>query len=436
MTMLSTILALFALLPVGDEQLMKYRLPEVTVSSFEIGLGHDGQTGTPSYYDRFLDFSLSPKYNLLILGERLNLNVGADVGLEALPVHAHRSDTDRTAYRSARYLVGPNVAGSADWYPIAFPIGLGGDLFASTDFEWHHQVPTADSSFLGEFVQRRNSTRVFADLGPTLGRMRDARTVIQALRVVELLSQENLVRRGFEDDDIQLLAVVLASKPAFELKFLQSSKDWLRGLGNVLTKRGLVPSRVPARTWFLIREALEDANSVARPVGYRFSVRPGLRSAWYSEFDSTFNGAINSANHYYRPSVVARLESGYPITRRWQVGENASWTIASDSLYTRHDLKGSVTLTYYVFDRLLASFDWSGLYTNHEYWGGWDGREEWDIWHHGLTLSASYYQEDMLKVSASAGYGASSCRTGSARGPQSTYDGLTWSLGASYRLIP
>jgi hypothetical protein len=419
----------------GDSTLLKYRLPDVSVSAFDLFLRQNAHHGS-LWWGRGVDLSIAPSYDVLVLGERLNLNAGLRVDAGAIPFSIGRSDTSLPGAQTRSVEIDPALDLSLNWYPMSFPLGLGADVDISDYNLWLRRVPALyEPPVYGHSVTRYSGSAAVG-IGPCLGRFREARTVIQSLRIFEILRQEEHLRRSADDEDVQALASLLATRPSLSLRFDQPDKNWFADLEALLRNRGLISPRMPARTWFLIEETRANANSIPRPVGVCLSVRPGWRAGWdlYREVrsDTTLRWSAGSES----PTLTTCLKSGYPLGRRWQVAESAAWQVSRDSGLARHELGAQVGLGYSVFDRLNVSAEYTGWYLNRSV--DHYGLERYETWHHlrhGPALSADYYLEDRMSVHARVGFQQYRYQ----RVPASTVvreGSFDWGLSLSCRLMP
>ena len=427
------LLVLAASLRLGDSDLLHYRLPDAAASAFTLELGQGDYLRTTDAGSNIY-FMLDPGYQVMVLGERLNLSAGADVGVSGEPLHVYPSRSRARVDRRTYYEVNPGMSAALDWYPLHFPLGLGADFHVRSHFYWSHSVPKPDENNTPECDRSDLDGSGHLAIGLSLGRFRDAQPVIQALRIYELIEQPGEQPREPDKDDVEALAQLIARRPVIGLRFHQPAKDWFQELEGLLHTRGLIAGRLPARTWFLIREVLEDAPALARPVGARFSIRPGEYVGWSSQTADTTQPVTESHRH---PSLTMRLESGYPLSRRWQFGENADWQIAWDSAGATHRLNAAVSLDYHVFDRFLVAFSYAGSYANRatHYIGDTSGEEvRWREWNHGPEITATYFREDALTLSGSVGLLQSGWNQTFTAGPFVSQLSATWGLSLSYRL--
>jgi len=427
--MIQLLAMVVALFPPGDSNLLRYRLPDVTTSEFNLGLSAGSSLGTGSFATGS-GFGLNPDFELLRLGERMNLTLNGKLDAEAEPFYDYRSGPGSTRRSGSELRVYPEASAGLDWYPFRFPLGLGGGF--SADYRLDRGYETrSDSSAKGKTVWRNLSSGTALDVGPSLGRFRDARTVIQAVRILEILAQEKQAIRTADDDDVQVLADLLAAKSSYSVRLDQPEKNWFSDFETLLRNRRLAHSRMPARTWFLIREAIETATSLPRPVGWRLSVRPGLATRWASYRDSSANSSGETSFAHRTPSLTLGLETGYPLTRRLQFAQSASWHVTTDTTWPGSYINASVTIDYHVFDQLIATAGYSASYVKRE-----RQPDKWSFLQHGPALSATYFREDRLRANASLGVDWSRYHQTSFSGPLLRETSLGWSLGVSYRLSP
>jgi hypothetical protein len=427
--MIQLLAFLVALFPLGDSNLLRYRLPDVTTSAFNLGL-NEGTALYPLVHSTETGFTLKPDYELLRLGELMNLTLNASLGTYAPTFDAISAEPGDTYQFSSSFYIRPEASVGVDWYPFKFPLGLGGDFSADCKLTGNTQTVRDDSGTSGSST-RAISFVTSLDIGPSLGRFRDAQTVIQALRILEILAQERQALRAADGDDVQVLADLLTAKPSYSLRFHQPEKSWFADLEALLKSQRLAHPRMPARTWFLIREAIETATSIARPVGWRLSVRPGLKLAKASQW---YRGWIPSYWVHF-PSLTLGLETGYPLSRRLQFAQSASWHMTADKTRSQSDITASVELDYHVFDRFVATVEYSALYADREPYGDM-GQELRSSLRHGPALSATYFREDRLRGDASLGFDWARYRETSPSGPLVRGTTLHWSLGVRYRLMP
>jgi hypothetical protein len=424
--LLALVIALF---PPGDSDLLRYRLPDITISAFNLNLNDNSHLGT-RHYGKGLGLELSPDYRFMMLGERMNLALNASFDAEGQPFYVSSAAPDDTPWSGSWFRIYPGASAGVDWYPFKPPLGVGADF--SADYRLTRLGETrSDSSGTDRRFWREFSYWASLEVGPSLGRFRDARTVIQALRILEILTQERQALRAADGDDVQVLADLLATKPSFSLHFHQPGKSWFADLETMLRNRGLAHPRMPARTWFLIREAIETATSLARPVGWRLSIRPGLQLSKWSYRDSSADRNWDMSYAKRIPRLTLGLETGYPLSRRLQFTQSASWQMTTDTTWSRSDITASIAIDYHVFDQLIATVGYSVSYAEREH-----QPEQRSVLHHGPALSATYFREDRLKANASLGIDWSRYHQASSTGPLVRETALDWSLGLSYRLMP
>jgi hypothetical protein len=427
--MIQLLSLLIALFPLGDSSLLRYHLPDVTTSAFNLGL-NDGTALYPLAHSTETRLTLRPDYELLRLGERMNLALNASLNTDAPTFDVITAAPGDTYKLLSAFYFRPDASADMDWYPLRFPLGLGADFGADCKLKGNAETVRHDRS-TGRSSSRDFSFVTSLDVGPSLGRFRDAQTVIQALRIFEILAQERQALRAANEDDVQMLADLLAAKPSYSLHFHQPEKDWFVDLEALLKNRGLTHARMPARTWFLIREAIETATQLARPVGWRLSVRPGAELTAGSHW---VMGWTTSHRSLY-PRLALGLETGYPLSRRLQFSQSASWHMTADTTVSRTDLAGSVEIDYHVFDRFIATAGYSASYADREHYGDM-GQQLRSYLRHGPALSAAYFREDRLRANASLGLDWARYRETSPSSPLVRGTSLNWSLSLRYRLSP
>ena len=436
MTTLITGLLAFALvpLPAGDSNLLRFRLPGVKVSALELDVLQYSSWGLIPGAN--VGAWIIPAYRALIIGEQLNLDARAEVELQAYPL-----TTDLwfqgSSYGEQSYSARPQLSASADWYPGILPLGVGAEGDLDGAFGWWRCA--YDSTPPTEALLARSSRSLAgsAVVGPVAGRLRDARTVIQALRIQELLESAGALLREFNSEDVQAVAEQLAREPEFDYHYRLPNREVFQALESVLRGRGLIARKVPARVWLAIRDALTIARTIERPVGAKLSTRAGLDASAYFTSETMPDSTITTASRRLGPNVIVQLDAGYPLSRRWQTAANAGWRVRTDTAGPLHLLEAGIGLSYHWFDRLLITAGYAVSWQNRVYGYGWEGQgvgEQRYRLDHGPDFAVSYYVEDNLSLDATAGVSWASYRDGTASGTPVTGNGLNFSIGLHHRL--
>jgi hypothetical protein len=420
----------------SDSTLLKYRLPDVSVSAFTLTLRQNAHHGSP-WWGRGVGLSAVPSYDMLVLGERLNLSTKLQVDVGAIPFSIVRSDTSLPGAQMSSVDVNPTLGLSLNWYPMPFPLGLGADVDVTAYNRWQRRTAAQfEPPAYGHSYARHYLSAVIG-IGPCLGRFRDARTVVQALRIFEILRQEKHLRRPADDEDVQALANLLATRPSFSLRLDQPDKYWFADLETLLRNRELISPRMPARTWFLIEDTRANANSIPRPVGVCLSVRPGWRTKWDVSSEVRSDTTVRWRTASESPTFTTSLKSGYPLGRRWQVAESATWQVSRDSGLARHELSAQVGLGYCIFDCLSVSAEYTGWYLNRSV--DFSRSRRFESWHHlrhGPALSADYYREDRMRVHARVGFERYRYQRVSPSSNVVREVSFDWGLSLNFRLLP
>jgi len=363
--------------------LERYVIPDARFSALTVTLGATGVWNDTSIGRDYLSIPLNAGYGLLRSGERLNVEGAA--GLEFLGQSASRMyltpDTMQMSWSADSGTAGMSVR--ADLYPFELPFAGSGYLSASEEVHFSEQRTDTNLESTLDAIRRE---RVYGDrlnvsvlVGPAFGRIREARTAVIALRIAELLVEEQVLNRPVEDEDVLALAQVLATDRGFVLEHDRPVKGFYSAIEELLVSRGVITPTITARTWFRIREAVEsDFGSGARlprdglvssllqsrPAGIRLSLRGGLNyrgEYWRTEVvDSSLS---REDSRRLVPRAQALAEYGKPLTTRLQLTANAAYTVDREGAGISQNVSAGVAGSYQALDWLSVSLTYGGSYT-------------------------------------------------------------------------
>jgi hypothetical protein len=355
------------------------------------------------------------------------------------------------------FAVQPNLTSVVDWYPTRLPFGLGLDLSSDLYYEVKHFYPDSNDYVPQGFnlLEKERNRRTYIDLlaGPAFGRIREARTVILALRIGEILKENGFLEHELSDSDVQELAQLLSRDKEFALKWERPYKYFYQALESLMVRREIISERLPGLVWFRIKDEIESPNfSIfipnpyernkvgigvgARPVGVKLSIRGGI---YYIKWDShkAFTDSVFDYNNTQKiPELEVGLVSGYPFNTKLQFNQAAYWTIRSESIGTTHTLNANIELSYRLLDRLLASVFYSGGIKNKSSWGYSETgyHIDYNRFYQSPGVGFKYYIEDRLSLSASIGFYDEEYRRDSPTAPFNYYADFLYSLSFEYRL--
>lgn len=454
-------LSFISILPTGNP-LLHYRLPETRTSLFTIYF--QPFSFVHNYYglrwSNSLDGYLLPKYDILITGERLYLSGSVSTSFQGDLLQNRYPTDDEGGFISIKgnsFAVQPNLSSVIDWYPIKLPLGLGVDCRSDFYYEVKHFNPDSNDYVPQgfNFPEKERNRRIHIDLlaGPSIGRIREAKTVILALRIGEILKENGFLEHELSDSDVQELAQLLSRDKEFALKWERPNKYFYQALESLMVRREIISERLPGLVWFRIKDEIESPNfsifipnpyerhkvgigTGARAVGVKLSIQAGIYYInWDSHKDFT-DSVLDYSNTQKIPELQVGLVSGYPFNTKLQFNQAAYWTIQSESIGTTHTLNANIELSYRLLDRLLASVFYSGGIKNKSSWGYSETGYHIDYNHFYQSpgVGFKYYIEDRLSLSASIGFYDEEYRRDSPTAPFNGYAHFSYDLSFVYRL--
>ncbi|UCG43084.1 MAG: hypothetical protein JSU73_00260 [candidate division WOR-3 bacterium] len=287
----------------------------------------------------FLSAEAGPYVKYRMSGEELELTGGADIVLRASPFAL---DYGHGIYFEGHsYGAGSNVSGDVQWFPGGFPLGLAASVYVYGGFGTTYYAPTVrGSEIIPAQTDERGSVFVRLEGGPVLGRARDAKVVIQALRIERILLDEGVLDCRLPRETIQGLAELIATswRWDFTSDVGRGRKHWYDELESWLGRRVPGLGSLPARTLFRIRDAMtinwsryygEPAGLTSvsdRTVG--ISVRPTGRVIYSAGWnrntrgDNTISGTSSDTKLDFNG---IQLDAGWPLTTELHLLAEATW---------------------------------------------------------------------------------------------------------------
>jgi hypothetical protein len=342
--LLAVVVAVF-----GHNPLLDYRLPETNVHWWCVDVDPDTFMVAGSGRAFWLSGSVEPRYGMLTIDERkyVYLNSGLWTG--------------GAVSKGYSLYCQPRVYAIMDWYPTRLPVSIGGQSYSSGEVRREQErgywtqaeppvwVPGLNSSLLSASTE--------TELGPAVGRLRDATPVLQALLVEEALAKENVLAAPMGEDAVQALARALAagSQVFYSHDGDKGTKFYYAQVESVLAATGCITGRLPARVWLRIREIvghqplLDDRSWL---YGAKLSVRCGVSGRMERYAYDRWGQQGEGTTAYADVSGLAMFEFGYPFTTRLHLSGSARALYQPD--IGRQDDAVSVVLSYLLPDRMLV----------------------------------------------------------------------------------
>lgn len=382
--------------------LSNYRIPDTRVSALAVTISPAAHWHADSAERYDAGLGMAPAWFFGISSEKLYLRSNLSAASEAVPLLRDLYDT--AGARSYSYSSNPGFTLLTDWYPSRIPIGLDGRV-----------------SFTGRFWSSRNAGFVnqgaYLDgscaAGPVFGRVRDATTVVTALRVGQILANEGQLAREPDETETQSLADLIARKWSYQAGHdnWRSEKYFYQSLERFLGPLSREGERLSARAWFHVRDEIHRAEYPgslgypAWPVGIRLALTAG--DGMYRNTGTMIREAettsVDERGQY--PMVGAELDGGLPLSLRLHFYGSASWQSLFYPHRTRHEFSSDLSLSYLVGELLQLGVHCDPSYGTRED----TSSHSWSrIYGAVISLSGTWYVEDRFRINALAGTGTES----------------------------
>lgn len=306
------------------------------------------------------------------------------------------------------------------------------DLFIRTDLSGSAGWTEGRESHLADSVRwRLSSTELSASgnatLGLGFGRVRDARPLLKAARVVELLRSEGVLRNEPGTAELAELAAFFSRSWRFSFAHDRSAQFYYDSLVARLQELGAVRGALPARSLFRLDEDL-FVGDYSRPFGWKVNayVKPGADGTikwWKSSLGASDTGRYGSYDlscgteaEYARPFGLNWLVTS-SVTYSFDPGES-TWTIVPDV----HQVEAEATVSWQSFNRLALG---AGPRVRVEHlrfdFMGWEPTTDLRV---SAVATAEYFVAELLQLRVElSGYTERFC------GP----DVAPWYYGTSFR---
>ncbi len=388
-----------------DQRFEDFRLPTTRTSSWSFSFSPGGQIAGGSQ-----EFGLPAEagYSTYLDGDTLFHSFGVRASTD---LWTHSDSAVGTQSQRDLLLTAWDELNA---YPFNVPLLVG--LSAGTRVDFGADNVQRDYAILP--VRNRD---VSLALEPRLGagRLRDARPVVQALWIEEVLKQEGILDRDLRESELQQLARLVTTEAMYsrlhdhgERYFFQTLEDRLRPLAR--------SPAIPARVWLRVKEVLRH---YGEPVETGFQVAAGLRNDWFFNHDRTAcpESVVtrDTASRYSHFSFT--VKSGHPFTPHLRFTQSFEYNLPLHPDEPWPSLTTDVGLIYEVNDIWLVQAEWFGAYSSYsgpdECEAAQGTGEEWygpkyDYLSHGPSASLSYFSSDHLRVTAGARLSLFSYRTG------------------------
>jgi hypothetical protein len=433
--MLTLILLLLAgTQPMLDERLVDFRLPATRVSSWGLSFGTgavdesaDSIGKTENYAQAAIGYQTRFESDSLEYGTAATIRSSTDRHSPVPGLNEERSSV--TAVTSGNLTLYP--------FPAPFLVEVRASAGASTGIS-----ETQGGEFLGG-----NSREGSVELAPTIGvgRIRDARPVVQALWIEEVLKEQQLLRRSLAPDELQQLAQTIAKRESFGARRgpLRGPRYFYRALEELLLPWSGA-TRVPADAWLRIKEIL-DHTGEHRETGFQFTAGLDARGSLRHDVtvwpDSTRTRDTTSRYAF----LTLSIRSGHPFTPHLHLSQSLDYRVGLTATTDAPEYSGTATLAllYELNELWLVKASWSGTYCRlvgpdwcvigtsdiEEWWG-----PKYDVARNTFSLGVSRYVTDRLNLSAGCNLSSESFRTGRWSETREATATLHYDMSLRYRL--
>lgn len=308
-------------------------------------------------------------------------------------------DTSRTVYRS-EYLSGfTSVLYGKYIIPDAWYMHVGGSfqgMHELTRYESHRTSGPPSMSF-----NKTRSVNSYLTGGVGYGKMRDARAVIVIVRILENLSEEGVLTRPLNNDEIIAMAEQYHANLTTTGAYERRTKHLIGAIISDLLDKGLITAQqsigyVTGRSIEVFSEQM-----YFRPIGWTVQTGPLF------DFDEYRSSSNNSSSTYSRfPDHRWRVSAEYGSALTQFLHFSSRGTVDLPVLSWQRQLEASISaaLTHEIGERSSASLSLS--WSKYESVGDIDDPGRSHSNRHNLNIAAEYiyFLEDNLSFNIGVNY--------------------------------
>jgi len=421
--------------PLLDERLVDFRLPATRVSSWGLSLDAAAE-------DELVDTIRSTSNDArAVIGYRTcfdsdSLGYGASASVSSSFLRYPPVPGSSAEVRS----VFTGMSGNLTVYPFPAPFLV--EVRASAGASTGRTRTTLNGEDLGGAA-----TSGDLQLTPTIGvgRIRDARPVVQALWIEEALKDQQLMRRSLTPAELQQLAQTIAKKGYFidRRGSNRGPRYFYRALEELLLPwSGAV--RIPADAWLRIKEIIDHVGE-HRETGFQFTAGLEARASLRHSV-TVWPDSIRTRDESDRYAFLTlSVRSGQPFTPHLHFSQSLDYRVGLMPTSEIPDYYGTATLAllYELNELWRVKASLSGAYFPYvgsdECTVGAGSPEDWwgpkyDLARIAFSLGVSRYVTDKLNLSAGCNLSSESFRTDRLSETRKSAAALHYNLSLHYRL--
>jgi hypothetical protein len=214
-------------------------------------------------------------------------------------------------------------------------------------------------SSLGDYWIKRFS--MDATFGTGIGRIREGQYIAIALRINQLLLEENIITDNLSDSTIYAIARLLSQEQKFSIDYNRFGKYLFREIEHVLTSDNAFQSSIPVYAWIEILEIASryryydsDISYWQRKYGDRFGVYFHARNI--SESNSTLPRREFPlwSDYDYSPSLEFLFEHEQPLGLQKQFCFISAYRVYWDLQTIHHRFENTIGYEWGIIDKFLV----------------------------------------------------------------------------------
>jgi hypothetical protein len=293
-----------------------------------------------------------------------------------------------------------------------------------------NNVVTHDSVY-----SKNNSWSVLVGGGIGYGKMRDGAPVFSVLRILDKLSEDSLLIRPLEKDEILRLVNILARRNEYSYTQDRYVKFLMEDLFTELQKMGVLKNNT--LTAYSVLRAVEAISEWIEPRPFGWRARLGIQRSFYEELQvGPYASSYDSYKWSSHDMLQLACDYGYPVSLNLHVTSNFSMGIPGVDSKRKINISFNAEGIYQVGERIDASL--SGSFNRNQQAYGYSNNQ--DIFtrsiRYSIGMSFRFFIENNIYFSVGSGYDILQSYDYAPSATRSSYnEGPSIRFGVNYRFI-
>jgi hypothetical protein len=251
---------------------------------------------------------------------------------------------------------------------------------------------------------KNNSWNASMGGGIGYGKLRDGSSVFAVLRILDKLTEDNVLVRPLTKDEVLRIVDVFARKVEYSYTQDRFVKYFMKDIFGQLQSMGVLKEN--AATAYSVLRAVEVLSEQIEPRLFGWRARIGVQRTYTREVDARDQSDYSYTSNYlwyFHDYVSLALDYGYPLTLNFQVNSNLSVEIPRIDYQRKIGYTYQLAGIYQVGERIDATISGSVSRTTNLYQSA-DENEFLRNVQYNAGVSFRFFIENNVNFNVSCGY--------------------------------